>query len=91
VHSKSVPANIYYRNRHRLNHMDRMRQKQVVVSIKNWKTLQRLGHLGMTMDDVITELLNMNMKIRAVELQGNRIPAQIPVAPASTGELRTHG
>ncbi len=37
--------------------MDRTRQKQIVVSIKNYDILKNLGHLRMTFDDVITELL----------------------------------
>ena len=72
--------------------MDRTRQKQVVVSIANWKTLQRLGHLGMTFDDVITELLNAK-GIRLEELQNQKQvePLHGSVVPSPKGELRPNG
>ena len=71
--------------------MDRTRQKQVVVSIDNWKTLQRLGHLGMTFDDVITELLNMKIRAEGLKNQKQVGALNDSLAPASMGELRPHG
>jgi hypothetical protein len=68
-----------------------MRQKQVVVSIDNWKTLQRLGHLGMTFDDVITELLNTKGINRSEVLQGQQVGPLGLTVPESKGELRPNG
>ena len=71
--------------------MDRTRQKQVVVSIANWKTLQRLD-LGMTFDDVITDLRNAK-GIRLEELQNQKQvePLHGSVVPSPKGELRPNG
>jgi hypothetical protein len=67
--------------------MDRTRQKQVVVSIDNWKTLQTLGHLGMTFDDVITELLNMKQNA----IRSEHVLGEANTHPISSTKGKTNG
>ncbi len=64
--------------------------KPVLVSPETHARLAEMTTKNRIYNDVITELLNKGI-IRAEGLQGNRIRGQIPVAPASKGELRTHG
>ena len=59
----------------------------MLLSPETHARLAEMTNKKQIFNDVITELLNM--KIRAEGLQGNRIPAQTPVAPASRGGITT--